>query len=474
MQGVGEDDDGIAGPDEAALAQEGEGGADIGLRIVFLKGHLNGLHTAGQRENAADVQVRGEGEDGRELGPLVGEQVGHDTAQGESDQLGTGDGVGEHDGGFGGFMLVRFQRGIGGKAAGGIAGLNAAGHGVQHLHAFVRVTPDAGLAAEHDAVHLLDDSVEDVGDFGAGGHGVFDHALQHLGGDDDLAAVVGAALDDVALNDGEILHGQLGAEVAAGDHDASGGFDDGVEVVERLLVFDLGDDAGIAAFLLEQKLDVLDVARFTGKGEGHEIDAKLDAEIEVLVVLGGERRQTDGHAGEIDVAAGAHLALGEDFTDDAAVADAEHAQLDEAAIDVDEVAGLEVHAQFGVIDIDGVRHARRETGLGAEFDVVARLELPGAFEVAGTDGGAGEVHEDGHILAGALGGLADIGINGARPIVGGVAHVEPDDVGAGADEGLNVFGRLRGRPEGDEDFGFARAGHERGRFRTSGFGFFQV
>jgi hypothetical protein len=43
--------------------------------------------------------------------------------------------------------------------------------------------------------------------------------------------VVGAAFDDVALDDGQILDGALAAEIAAGDHDAGAGLDEGVEVV---------------------------------------------------------------------------------------------------------------------------------------------------------------------------------------------------------------------------------------------------
>lgn len=55
------------------------------------------------------------------------------------------------------------------------------------------------------------------------------------------------------------------------------------------MVFYFGDDAGFAAFLFEEELQVLDVAGFTGEGEGDEVDAEFDAEIEVEVVFGGER-----------------------------------------------------------------------------------------------------------------------------------------------------------------------------------------
>jgi hypothetical protein len=63
--------------------------------------------------------------------------------------------------------------------------LDAPGDGVEHLHAFERVFADGGLAGEHHAVGLLVDGVGDVGDLGAAGHGLADHGLEHVRGDDD-------------------------------------------------------------------------------------------------------------------------------------------------------------------------------------------------------------------------------------------------------------------------------------------------
>lgn len=85
------------------------------------------------------------------------------------------------------------------------------------------------------------------------------------------------------------------------------------------------------------------------------------------------------------MAAGAHFALGGDLTEDAAVADREDFHLDKAAIDVDDVAGFEVHTKVGVVHVNRVGDVGREIGFGAEFDVVADVKLPGCFEVARAD-----------------------------------------------------------------------------------------
>ena len=62
--------------------------------------------------------------------------------------------------------------------------------------------------------------------------------------------MVGATLDDLTLDERQILNGALAAEIAARDHDAAGCLDECVDVVERLLILDLGNDAGLALLLL--------------------------------------------------------------------------------------------------------------------------------------------------------------------------------------------------------------------------------
>ena len=117
------------------------------------------------------------------------------------------------------------------------------------------------------------------------------------------------------------------------------------------------------------------------------------------------------------MAAGAHFALCGDLTEDAAVADREDFHLDKAAIDVDDVAGLEVHAEVGVVHVDRVGDIGREIGFGAEFDVVSDVKLPGCFEVARADRRAGEIHQDGNIFACAFSGLSNVLIDRACPIM---------------------------------------------------------
>ena len=417
-------------------AQKVDRVADRFLGITFDEFEDVGLHAARRDEGAADVELRREGENRGKFGTLMSEQMRHDTAQREDEKLGTRNAVGQEDGGFHRLVLVGLQRGVTGETAGGIFFLNAPDDGVEHFNALVRVAADAGLATEHDAIHLLNHGIENICHLGARRHGVFDHAFQHLGGDNDFAPVEGAALDDMALDQRQVFNGTLAAEIAARDHDAGAGLDQGVNVFQGLLVFNLGDDAGLAAFLFQKQLQVLDVSRLAGKAEGEKIHFQLHSEIEIGVVFFCQRRQTNGHAGKIDVTAGFHFSLGQHGADDTLVTDLRGFDLNHAAIDHDDITDLHIPAEIRVIDRDGKRDRGGHLRLAAKLDDVTHLKLPGLLDIAGSDARAREVHEHRDLSSGMAGSLANPCINRAHPFMGGMAHVQADHIRTFGDQGL--------------------------------------
>ena len=112
------------------------------------------------------------------------------------------------------------------------------------------------------------------------------HAVQHLGGGDDIFAAVVDALNNHLLDDRHVLQRDLNAHVAAGNHDAVRDAQDLVDVVDALGVFNLGDDLdGVAAVFLQNFPDLQDVLRAAGEGGGDEIKARLDAKLDVVAVL---------------------------------------------------------------------------------------------------------------------------------------------------------------------------------------------
>ena len=204
------------------------------------------------------------------------------------------------------------------------------------------VLADAGLAGEHHGVGAVDDGVGDVGGLGAGGAGVVDHRVEHLGGDDDRLGVALGQFDGALLDDRDLFEGHFDAEVAAGDHDAVEGGDDVVEVVDRLRLLDLGDDGEAAALLVHDPVDVVDVAAAADEGEGDDVDAGAQGPAEVLLVLLGEGGDGDGDAGEVEaLVVGDHAAL-DDGGVDAGAVDGGDFEGDAAVVDEDAFAGGDV------------------------------------------------------------------------------------------------------------------------------------
>ena len=90
-----------------------------------------------------------------------------------------------------------------------------------------------------------------------------------------------------------------------------------------------------------------------------------------------------------------------------------------------------------------------------EFHHVPRVQIQIGGHVAGADGGALGVHHDGDVGRRLAGHLADARDHGSDPFVGAMAHVQPEDVGAGGDEAGEHLGRVGGRTEGADNFSFA-------------------
>ena len=118
------------------------------------------------------------------------------------------------------------------------------------------------------------------------------------------------------LDGGNFFRGHFDAEVAAGDHDAVGVFEDGFEVLDGLGFFELGDDPGFKAEGGDAEFDVADVFRGADEGDGDGVNAVLHAELEVLLIFLGEGGDADGDAGKVDALVLAEHAAVDDFAVD--------------------------------------------------------------------------------------------------------------------------------------------------------------
>ena len=242
------------------------------------------------------------------------------------------------------------------------------------------VLAGGGLAREHQGVGAVEDGVGDVGRLGAGGARLLDHRLEHLGRHDHRLAGEAAGGDDLLLQHGDGVERHLDPEVAAGDHQAVGRVGDLVEVLDRGLALDLGDDRDPPAGLRHHRADRLDVRRLADVARGEEVRLLGDGEGDVGAVLLGD---LEGEVGvrQVDPLAGLHRAAVDDPRPHAVPLLRLDAQLDQAAVDQHPLAGLQVAQDLGIDrQVDVVR-------LGAEDDLLAGLS--GAARRGSCRGGSG-------------------------------------------------------------------------------------
>ena len=100
-----------------------------------------------------------------------------------------------------------------------------------------------------------------------------------------------AAPGDFLLRPRHPLERHLEAEIAARHHHRVARLDDLVEMFERLRPFELGHQRHAAAAVLGQQLPRLpDIRRALDEAERDVVDAERQAELQVVDVLGGDRR----------------------------------------------------------------------------------------------------------------------------------------------------------------------------------------
>ena len=134
------------------------------------------------------------------------------------------------------------------------------------------------------------------------------HAFQHLGRGDHLAAGHGGGLDHALLDDRDLLKGDLDAHVAARDHHGVRSLDDFVNMRHAVRVFDLCDDAHVrAAVFIKQLAQSLHILSPPDKGGRDIIKTGADAKQHIVLVFLADIGHGKAHAGYVDTFAVADL-----------------------------------------------------------------------------------------------------------------------------------------------------------------------
>src|SRR5687767_14123167 len=195
-----------------------------------------------------------------------------------------------------------------------------------------------------------------------------------MGGDDHRHAHGDASFDDPPLNDRQVFHWAFDPEITAGDHHQIGGANDLVDILDGELVLDFGHDSRAALMFPEDGPEHLDVVRFTAKTEREKIDAELGADGDIRMIFGGQRRQIDFHAREIEMAPVSERAFGHNLATDPCSPLLDDPHVDDPVVDQHGVADGNIVDQAVIVDADAIDLLAPLTPDG-EIEGVARFQI---------------------------------------------------------------------------------------------------
>ena len=221
------------------------------------------------------------------------------------------------------------------------------GHGLDADHGVVSL---GSLPAQHHAVRAVQDRVGHVARLGAGGARLLHHGLEHLRGADHGLAEPVALRDHLLLGDEDLLGGDLDTHIAPGHHGALASLDDLGQVLDSLLILDLGDDPDVLALLAEDVFDLLDPVRVPDEGGEDHVDPLLHSEQQVRLILLRDGGQVGVRARQVAALPRPQVALILHGSDEVIVGDLLAHDGDEAVVDEEPLAGGDDLADVLVVD----------------------------------------------------------------------------------------------------------------------------
>ena len=250
----------------------------------------------------------------------------------------------------------------------------------------------------------------------------------------------------------------LDAQVATGDHDAVGSLEDLVEVLDAQGALDLREDRHVLATVLAAKLaDAADGLAVTDEGSGDVVDVLGQAKEDVLTIALGDSRQRDVDVGHVDALALADQAVVLNDAGHVLAVDGLDLEGDQAVIDQDEGALLDLGGQSQVVEGDVLRGAVEilGRGLSGDDDLIAGLDgnLLAVDQKAGADLGALGVEQDADGQTELLGNTTDALDATVVLVVGSVREVKTGDVHARLDHLADGLVAIAGGTHGAYNLG---------------------
>ena len=155
-----------------------------------------------------------------------------------------------------------------------------------HLKCLYRIFTGCSLSGKHSSTCSLEDRVGNVCSLCTGWSRMRDHRVKHLCRSDNRFTCCVNFLDDFLLDNRYIFRRNFNTHVTSGDHDSICCFDDFINIVNTLLIFNLGNDLNLLAAILFQNLSYFtDIISSTCKGCCNKIKSFLNTEEKVIMVF---------------------------------------------------------------------------------------------------------------------------------------------------------------------------------------------
>ena len=309
-----------------------------------------------------------------------------------------------------------------------------------------------GFSGKHDGIHLFKDGVGNVRDFRTGRGGLGYHGFQHMRCHDAAASQPVAMADDAALDDGQFFNADFNAQVSTRDHDNVCGQDDIVNVADSLLVFNFCDDLGLASQVVDVFPELGNMGGIPDEGHGYVVRLAFYGHGQVRQVFFRQGREPQRYAGKVDVAAGAEYAFREHVADEPVRAHFRNAHEDASVIHHHGMARLNILQEAVIV----YRGGKRKFRLGcaqADFHGVSLFQMVGFHQISRANGRPLEVKEDSYVRFQFRCFPADAEDYFPDPVVFGMAHVEPEDVGSGFNKLAQHVGSVCCWSNSTDDFG---------------------
>ena len=211
------------------------------------------------------------------------------------------------------------------------------------LECFYRIFTCSSFTGKHDRTCSLIDRVGNVCGLCTCRTRVFDHGIQHLSSCDNLFSRSVYFGNDILLDNRNILKRDLNTHVTTGDHDTVSYLNDAVDVVNTLLVLDLGDDLDVlSTVFLKDITDFFDIGCCSGERSGNEIIAFFDTKQDIVVILRADEWHVYFYTRKVDTFLIAENTTVYYFTDNVLTFDLLNFKSDQTVIDQNAVARFDI------------------------------------------------------------------------------------------------------------------------------------